>query len=113
MSVRGKSIEVKEFLVPLVKEGSLRDGFYTFMLDPLRLPDGTVGDVSRILEGKLRLEVESMDLRKVIEAAIETVRPAAEAKGVRIRPEIGQCVMLLGDAQRASSRSSGTCSPTP
>jgi len=41
-------------------------------------------DMNRILSGKLRLELEPVDLAKVIEAAHETVRPAAEARGVRL-----------------------------
>ena len=41
-------------------------------------------DVSRITSGKLLLEVQSLDLVSVIEAGIETVQHAAEAKGVAI-----------------------------
>ncbi|HEV8306338.1 MAG TPA: ATP-binding protein [Methylomirabilota bacterium] len=39
-------------------------------------------EISRIVTGKLSLEVRPLDLRSVIEAALETVRPAAEAKRV-------------------------------
>ena len=42
-------------------------------------------DVSRIITGKLRFETGVIDLIQVIEAAAETVRPAAEAKGVELR----------------------------
>ena len=41
-------------------------------------------DFSRINAGKLRLSVGPLDLTDVIEAAIDIVRPAADAKGVRI-----------------------------
>jgi CheY-like chemotaxis protein/two-component sensor histidine kinase len=41
-------------------------------------------DVSRIISGKLRLDVQSVDLPPVIQNAVETVRPAADAKGVRV-----------------------------
>lgn len=41
-------------------------------------------DMSRIISGKVRLNVQATDLSTVIEAAIESVRPAAEAKGIRI-----------------------------
>lgn len=41
-------------------------------------------DISRITAGKVRLEVQTVDLPQVIQAAAEAVRPAAEAKGVRI-----------------------------
>ena len=42
-------------------------------------------DMNRIVSGKLRLEVQPIDLTSVIEAAIEVVRPSAEAKGIRLR----------------------------
>ncbi len=41
-------------------------------------------DVSRIVTGQLRLNVRSFQLIPVIEAAIEVVRPAADAKSIRI-----------------------------
>jgi PAS domain S-box-containing protein len=41
-------------------------------------------DVSRIIAGKLRLELQPADLTQVIEQALETVAPAAEAKSVAL-----------------------------
>ena len=41
-------------------------------------------DVSRIMAGKLRLNVQPVELGPVIQAAVETVRPAADAKGVHL-----------------------------
>jgi signal transduction histidine kinase/CheY-like chemotaxis protein len=41
-------------------------------------------DFSRINAGKLRLSVQPLDLIDVIDAAIDIVRPASDAKGVRI-----------------------------
>lgn len=41
-------------------------------------------DVSRIVSGKMRLEMQRVNLRDVIEAALETCKPAADAKGIRI-----------------------------
>jgi len=43
-------------------------------------------DMSRIISGKVRLDVQRIDLRAVIVAAIDTVRHAAEAKGIRLQP---------------------------
>jgi signal transduction histidine kinase len=58
-------------------------------------------DVSRIITGKLRLDVRPLDLRKVIEDAIETVMPAAAAKGVRVQAMLDQPgVPVSGDSQR-------------
>ena len=42
-------------------------------------------DMSRIISGKVRLNVESLDLRAVVEAAVETVRAAANAKTIRLQ----------------------------
>ena len=41
-------------------------------------------DMSRITSGKLRLDVQPVEPAAVIEAALETVRPAADAKGIRL-----------------------------
>ena len=41
-------------------------------------------DMSRIVSGKIHLEVQTIHLHTVIEAAIEAVRPSAEAKRIRI-----------------------------
>ncbi|HEY2797403.1 MAG TPA: response regulator [Thermoanaerobaculia bacterium] len=44
-------------------------------------------DVSRIITGKLRLQVQSTSLSEVIEAAMESMRPAAGGKEIRLRFE--------------------------
>jgi signal transduction histidine kinase len=41
-------------------------------------------DVSRIITGRLRLELQPVRLSEAVEAALDSVRPAAEAKGVRM-----------------------------
>lgn len=41
-------------------------------------------DVSRIVSGKLNLEVRPLDISSVVRAAINVVRPAADAKGIRL-----------------------------
>jgi signal transduction histidine kinase/CheY-like chemotaxis protein len=58
-------------------------------------------DVSRILRGKLSLNMAPVNLASTIKAALETVRLAAEAKSIQIQtmfdPTIGQ---VLGDSAR-------------
>jgi signal transduction histidine kinase len=58
-------------------------------------------DVSRIISGKLRLDVRQIELLPVIEAAIDTVHPAADAKQIRLQstldPNAGP---VSGDPQR-------------
>lgn len=58
-------------------------------------------DVSRIITGKLRLNVRPIELVPVIEAAIDTVLPAAEAKNIQIESRCDRSVgLILGDAAR-------------
>ncbi len=45
-------------------------------------------DVSRIITGKLRISTQPVDLLLVIHAAIDAVRPAAEAKEIKITTHI-------------------------
>jgi CheY-like chemotaxis protein len=62
---------------------------------------GDVLAVSRIITGKLRLDIRPIDLARVIEAATETVAPAATAKGVRLQSSIDQSgVPVAADEQR-------------
>jgi len=41
-------------------------------------------DISRMITGKLRLNIEPVDMEVILRAAVATVIPAAEAKGIRI-----------------------------
>jgi len=58
-------------------------------------------DVSRAITGKLRLDVRPVDPNVFIESAIEAVRPAAEAKGVRVQKIMDTgAVTVSGDPVR-------------
>jgi PAS domain S-box-containing protein len=58
-------------------------------------------DMSRILSGKVRLDVQKFELGTVLEAALETVRPAAMAKGVKLHSVIDPLgTPVSGDPQR-------------
>jgi len=58
-------------------------------------------DVSRAISGKLRLDVGIADLPDVVDAAVESIRPAADAKEIRLEtivdPNAGP---VSGDAAR-------------
>lgn len=58
-------------------------------------------DVSRIITGKARIRAEPVQLAQVLQAACDTIHPAARAKGVALHvdvsPELGT---LVGDADR-------------
>ncbi len=57
-------------------------------------------DMSRILSGKLRLDVQPLDMVRVIEDAIDTVRPALEAKALRLSTVFGSAGVIQGDPAR-------------
>src|ERR671926_240302 len=58
-------------------------------------------DVSRIVTGKLRIDVRPVDTNTFIEAAVEALRPAAEAKGVRLQKVLDTgTVTVSGDPVR-------------
>jgi PAS domain S-box-containing protein len=58
-------------------------------------------DISRIVAGRMRLEMQPVKLAPVVEAALEAVRPVAAARDIRLEsqlePEVGP---VQGDAQR-------------
>jgi PAS domain S-box-containing protein len=57
-------------------------------------------DMSRIVTGKLRLELSPCELRPVVDAALDAVRPAADAKGVELGSNIAWSGTVLGDSDR-------------
>jgi PAS domain S-box-containing protein len=58
-------------------------------------------DVSRIISGKMRLNIRPVDIHRVLEAAIDAVRPAADAKGLRLQSLIDPSAgPLNGDPDR-------------
>jgi signal transduction histidine kinase/CheY-like chemotaxis protein len=58
-------------------------------------------DISRIITGKLRLNVGPTDLAQVIDAALDAVRPAADAKSIRIVREFDPVGgHIIGDPER-------------
>src|SRR5437588_2569637 len=58
-------------------------------------------DVSRIITGQLRFEAEPTDVRRVVEAAVDTVRPTAAAKSIALRTEFEPGVgPVMGEPRR-------------
>jgi signal transduction histidine kinase/CheY-like chemotaxis protein len=58
-------------------------------------------DVSRIISGKLRLDVQPVDLSTVIDAALDAVRPAATAKSIELHATLDSGAgVVAGDADR-------------
>jgi PAS domain S-box-containing protein len=62
---------------------------------------GDLLDVSRIITGKLRLEVRPIEVAPVVEAGVDAVRPSAEAKGIALTVEMPPEVpAICGDPDR-------------
>lgn len=58
-------------------------------------------DVSRIVTGHLYLELHPIELESVLEAAVNVVRPTAEAKGIQLSTDFGsEPIAVSGDSNR-------------
>jgi len=58
-------------------------------------------DVSRIITGKMTLAMDHVDVRSIVRATIDTVRPAMQAKRIRFEENMDADVLpVLGDAHR-------------
>jgi PAS domain S-box-containing protein len=57
-------------------------------------------DISRIVTGKLRLELRPLDLEPIVDAAVDAVRPTAEAKGLALTCDVQAAGSVLGDPDR-------------
>jgi PAS domain S-box-containing protein len=58
-------------------------------------------DVSRIISGKMRLDVRRVGLGGVLSAAVESVRPAAQAKGIELQTRLeAPAAEVPGDPER-------------
>jgi PAS domain S-box-containing protein len=58
-------------------------------------------DISRIISGKIRLHVQSVDFPQIVQNAVEAVTPAADAKGVRLETVLEpQAGPISGDPER-------------
>ena len=58
-------------------------------------------EVSRIITGKLRLEFAACELESVVQAAVESIRPTAEAKGVKLQVQLDSNTgPIFGDRER-------------
>ncbi len=48
-------------------------------------------DVSRIVSGKMRLEIKPCEMAEIIRAGVETVRAAANARDIKLQTNLNQC----------------------
>jgi signal transduction histidine kinase len=94
--------------VTLLRSGRVDDARHPHALEVIerntrlqvRLIDDLL-DVSRIISGKMRLEISSVDLAAVVTAALESVRPAAQAKNIELVSDVDPAFgPVSGDAAR-------------
>jgi signal transduction histidine kinase/CheY-like chemotaxis protein len=57
-------------------------------------------DVSRIISGKMHLEMAPVDLSAVVSSALDTIRPAANVKGIEVATSFAPRVAVTGDIDR-------------
>ncbi len=58
-------------------------------------------DVSRIVSGKLLLDLQAVDLAMVVRVASDVARPSAEAKGITLRADVDDSIgAIYGDPAR-------------
>jgi signal transduction histidine kinase len=58
-------------------------------------------DVSRIITGKLQLQMQPVELETIVQTAAETLLPAIKAKNIKFQMEIGKEILpVLGEATR-------------
>ncbi|HWC77208.1 MAG TPA: ATP-binding protein, partial [Blastocatellia bacterium] len=94
--------------VKLLREGRLSEGDATRALEIVERSArnqnriiNDILDVSRIISGKLRLNVRAIDPGRIIEAAVESVRSAADAKAIRLFTSLDRSAgSISGDADR-------------
>jgi signal transduction histidine kinase len=55
-------------------------------------------DISRVVSGKLHVEMEPTDICAVVEAAVQTVREKAEARGVELTARIPEAPLIVQGA---------------
>jgi len=78
---------VSELVAQSTEDAELRQGLATIARNAhaqVKLIEDLL-DMNRIISGKIRLDVQRADLTAIVDAAVEAVRPSAEAKGVRLR----------------------------
>jgi hypothetical protein len=62
---------------------------------------GDLLDMSRIISGKVQLDIQTVDPYEVIQSAVETVRPSVQAKGLRLRINtVGRVEPIRADPNR-------------
>ncbi|MEO5971451.1 MAG: ATP-binding protein [Bdellovibrionia bacterium] len=84
-----KPLEVKRGLQIIEKSAKIQ----TQMINDLL-------DISRVIAGKMKLEIRPLDLGQVVKAALESIKEEAEQAGIKIIFKIEECIFANGDPGR-------------
>ena len=57
-------------------------------------------DISKIEAGRLRLDVRTVELAPIVEAVLDSIAPAAEAKQIHVHSVLDPSSLVLGDSDR-------------
>jgi CheY-like chemotaxis protein len=58
-------------------------------------------DISRVTTGKLRLQIRPLEIKKVLKAALDSIRPAADAKSIKVDSHVKEeAILIAGDPDR-------------
>src|SRR5262249_37554674 len=57
-------------------------------------------DVSRIVSGKLSVQMRPVNMNSTVEGVVADMRPAAEAKGIDLSLKVDEEIKLIGDSDR-------------
>jgi signal transduction histidine kinase len=69
-------------------------------------------DVSAIITGKLRLDLQDVDVGRLLKSVLEALQPAAQSKNIQLGEyRLPEHPLIMQAIQRDCSRSSGTWSP--
>jgi signal transduction histidine kinase/CheY-like chemotaxis protein len=61
---------------------------------------GDLLDMSRVISGRLRLEVERIDVADIARSALDSIRPTADAKNVELELHVEPADLVRADASR-------------
>ena len=70
-------------------------------------------DASRIVTGKMRLQLQPIEIRPILEEAVETIRPATFAKSLELEISVESGLDGERGSGSAAADHSGTCCRTP
>lgn len=99
-AVMGWAHLLHEGSLPEAKRHDATEAIVRNALIQSRLVDDLL-DMSRIVSGRVRVEMHVLDLRTVIDAAVDVVGPTADAKRLSLTTTLPECeVLARGDSTR-------------